>query len=195
VGYAPKDLQFVVGALEPAAADSAGGGVVVVEDLGLPGDEGVDYVVELGQLAGLVQVAVAPEGRQGTLAVVGEVEPVELLQGSPSRAEAGVAAKTRLEAFGVGGAEGVGPAEQRETGPEDLRLEHRGDMASRLAPLQVSAHEREAGGEPAHDVKPVQHMSGVAQVAPHGGPIRLGTVGHDYPHTPAPAGAQAGEEA
>ena len=50
-------------------------------------------VVELGQLAGLVEVAEPSEGLQGALAVLGEVEAVEVLEGVPARFEAGVGVK------------------------------------------------------------------------------------------------------
>ena len=48
------------------------------EDLVGPGDDGVDCVVVLGQLAGLVEVAEPSEGLEGAVVVVGEVEAVEL---------------------------------------------------------------------------------------------------------------------
>ena len=44
------------------------------EDLVGPGDDGVDGVVVLGQLAGLVEVAEPSERLEGAVVVVGEVE-------------------------------------------------------------------------------------------------------------------------
>ena len=58
------------------------------EDLVGPGDDGVDCVVVLGQLAGLVEVAEPSEGLEGAVVVVGEVEAVELLQCLPAGPQA-----------------------------------------------------------------------------------------------------------
>ena len=54
MGGAPQDLEQIVGALDSAVGGSVG--TVPVEDLVGPGDDGVDDVVELGQLAGLIYV-------------------------------------------------------------------------------------------------------------------------------------------
>ena len=60
-----------------------------VEDLVAPVDDGVDDVVELGQLAGGVEVGESVEGFEGTGAVVGLVEPIELLEGVPGVSQPG----------------------------------------------------------------------------------------------------------
>ena len=54
----------------------------------------------LGQLAGLVEVAEPPEGLQGAVVVVGEVEAVELLQGLPAGPQPRVGVEQLVEACG-----------------------------------------------------------------------------------------------
>jgi hypothetical protein len=94
VGGAAEDLQQAVDAFNSAV----GGTVGVVPDQGLvgPGDNGVDDVMELGQPSGLVEVVEPIERVEGSLAVVGEVEPVELLQRPPGRSEPRVAVRVRV---------------------------------------------------------------------------------------------------
>ncbi len=53
--------------------------MVLGQDLVGAGDDGVDDVVELGQLSGFVEVAEPPERFEGAVAVVCEVEAVEFL--------------------------------------------------------------------------------------------------------------------
>ena len=77
MGGASRDLQEVVGPFYSSVAGPAG--VVPVEDLVGPGDEGVDDVVELGKPAGLVEVAEPVEGGKGGIMVVCVVEASELL--------------------------------------------------------------------------------------------------------------------
>jgi len=113
--------------------------VVPVEDLVGPFDEGVHDVVELWELAGLVEVAEAVEGLQGALVVVGVVEASELLEGLPGGFESRVCVEDRVEAGPVCAGEGVGPFEQGEAGFEHLRVE-RWFGAPGLAALDVSAH-------------------------------------------------------
>ena len=50
--------------------------------------------MELGQVAGLVEVAEPPEGVEGCVVVAGGVEAVELLQGLPAGLEAGCASNS-----------------------------------------------------------------------------------------------------
>ena len=89
VGGAPQHLEQVVGSLDSAVGGPVG--VVPVEDLVGPGDDGVDCVVVLGQLAGLVEVTEPSQRLEGTVVVVGEVErPWSLLQGLPAGPQAGV---------------------------------------------------------------------------------------------------------
>ena len=82
VGGASEHLEQVVGSFDSAVGGSVG--VVPVEDLVGPGDDGVDCVVVLGQLASLVEVTEPSEGLEGAVVVVGEVEAVELLQCLPA---------------------------------------------------------------------------------------------------------------
>ena len=77
MGGAPQDLQEVVCALDASVGGPVG--VVPGEDLVGAGDDGVDDVVELGQLCGLVEVLEPPEGFEGAVVVCGGVEAVELL--------------------------------------------------------------------------------------------------------------------
>jgi hypothetical protein len=76
-------------------------GVVPAKYFVGPCDDGVDYGVELGDLAGGVEVAEPVEGLEGALFVVGEVEAVEFLEGSPAGAEAGVFFEEPIETRGV----------------------------------------------------------------------------------------------
>ncbi len=82
VGGAPQHLEQVVRALDASVAGPSG--TVPGEDLVGPGDDGVDDVVELGQLSGLVEVAEPSERFEGAVVVAGEVEAVELLEGLPA---------------------------------------------------------------------------------------------------------------
>ena len=112
VGGAPEHLEQVVGSFDSAVGGSVG--VVPVEDLVGPGDDGVDCFVVLGQFAGLVEVAEPSEGLEGAVVVVGEVEAVELLQGLPAGPQAGVGVEEGVEAHPVGVGEGVAASQQRE---------------------------------------------------------------------------------
>ena len=51
------------------------------QDLVAPGNDGVDYVVELAKLAGGVEVGEPVESFEGAIVVVGLVEAVEFLEG------------------------------------------------------------------------------------------------------------------
>ena len=64
-------------------------------------------VGELGQLAGLVEVAEPPEGVEGCVVVACGVEAVEFLEGLPPRSEPGERVEEGLEAGHVGVGEGV----------------------------------------------------------------------------------------
>ena len=119
VGGASQDLEQVVGALDSAVGGAVG--VVEGEDLCGPGDDGVDGVVELGQFCGLVEVAESPEGVEGALAVVCEVEAVQFLQGLPAGFEPGVGAQQGVEAGPVCVVELVASAHQQEPGTEHVR--------------------------------------------------------------------------
>ena len=68
------------------------------QDLVAPGNDGVDYVVELAKLAGGVEVSEPVESFAGAIVVVGEVEAVELLEGISAGPQAGVGGEELGEA-------------------------------------------------------------------------------------------------
>ena len=80
------------------------------EDLVGPGDDGVDDVVELGQFAGLVEVAEPVECFEGAVVVVGEVEAVEFLECLPAGPQPRVGVEEGVEAGPVCVGEGVASA-------------------------------------------------------------------------------------
>ena len=133
------------GALD--ASDGDPPAVVPGQDLVGPCDEGVDYVVELGQLAGFVEVTEPPEGLQGTGAVVGEAEAIEFLEGLPAGVETRVSLEEGVEAGPVCVGVGVASTQQQEPGTEHLGVEGGLDAVG-LAVLDVSAHRGEPRREP-----------------------------------------------
>ena len=170
VGGAPQHLEQVVGSFDSGVGGPVG--VVPVEDLVGPGDDGVDCVVVLGQLAGLVEVAEPSEGLEGAVVVVGEVEAaVELLQCLPAGPQAGVGVEEGVEAHPVGVGEGVASAQQLEPGPEHFGVE--GGLGAFRPALDVAADLGEARREPSDDMEAVQHMAGRAQVGVDGGLVGL----------------------
>ena len=175
VGGAPEHLEQVVGSFDSAVGGSVG--VVPVEDLVGPGDDGVDCVVVLGQLAGLVEVAEPSEGLEGAVVVVGEVEAVELLQCLPAGPQPRVGVEEGVEAHPVGVGEGVAASQQREPGPEHFGVE--GGLGAFRAALDVAADRGEPRREPSDDTEAVQHVAGVAQVGVDGGLVGLGAVADD----------------
>ncbi len=160
VGDASEDLELVVGALEATFRNPPGGRLVEGEDLVRPGQEGVDDGTELGDLAGGVEIGESVEGFEGAVAVVGGVEPVELLEGLPHHPDAGVAVE-QVDQPSVGLA--LGAAEQSEAGSEQIGIEREPDLATGFAALSVAAHEREPGREPAGDMEPVRTWVGPAR--------------------------------
>ncbi len=74
---AAEDLEEVVGSFNAAVGGSAG--VVPGEDLVAPGNDGVDDVMELWELAGDVEVGEPVERFERSVVVIGEVEAVEFL--------------------------------------------------------------------------------------------------------------------
>ena len=142
------------------------------EDFVFPGADGVHDSAELGDLAGGVEGGEAPQGGEGGLVVLGEVEAVELGEGVPGGPQAGMPSEELLEAFGFVGGEPVGAAEENEPGSEHFRVEHRGVAVA--SALGAAAHGVEAGGEPADNVEPAQDVAGVGQPSVDGFPIRGG---------------------
>ena len=57
------------------------------------GEQRVDDLVELGQVAGLVEIGESVEGGEGAGLVVGEVQAVQLAEGVPGVAQPRVASK------------------------------------------------------------------------------------------------------
>ena len=150
-----------------------------------PGDDGVDGVVVLGQLAGLVEVAEPSQGLEGAVVVVGEVEAVEFLQGLPAGPQAGVGVEQLVEAGPVGVGEGVTASQQREPGPEHFGVE--GGLGAFRAALDVAADLGEPGREPSDDMEAVQHMAGGPEVGADGGLVGLGAVADDDLDSLAPS--------
>ncbi len=145
MGDAAEDLEEVVGSFDSAVGWPAG--VVPVEDLVAPGDDGVDDVVKLDELAGGVEVGEPIERLEGAVAVIGEVEAVQILQGPPGHVESRVFGEEFVEAGPVGVVEVIAALQQQEPGPEHSGIE-RGLHTLGLAALQVPAHCGEAFGEP-----------------------------------------------
>ena len=72
-------MEEVVGSFDSAVGGPAR--TVPGQDLVAPGNDGVDYVVELAKFAGGVEVGEPVESFEGAIVVVGLVEAVELLEG------------------------------------------------------------------------------------------------------------------
>ena len=96
VGGSSEDLEEIICSFDSAVAGVVG--VVPGEDLVGPGDDGVDDVVELGQFAGLVEVAEPVECFEGAVVVVGEVEAVEFLECLPAGPQPRVGVEEGVEA-------------------------------------------------------------------------------------------------
>ena len=145
------------------------------------GEQRVDDAMELGQVAGLVEIGEPVEGGEGAGLVVGEVQAVQLAERVPGVAQPRVRLEDGFELGALGVVEAVGAAQQQEPGPEHVGVERRREPFG-LAALHVAAHRGEPGGEPADDVETVQHVRGVTQVAVDGRPVWLRAVGNDDPH-------------
>ena len=63
----------------------------------------------------------------------------------------------------VGSAEMVGPAQEGEAGPEQIRFERWGTPVG-VAALYLASYQSEALSEPADNVEPVEHMASSWQV-------------------------------
>ena len=137
---------------------------MVGQDLFSPCDDGVHDLVVFGYLAGGVEISEPSERLVGLVRVVGFVELVELLKRAFSRgAETGMSVEQSVEVRLVGLAEMVGPAQEGEAGSEQVRFERWGTPVG-VAALELSSYEGEALGEPAGDVKAVEHMAGTGKV-------------------------------
>ncbi len=111
----------VVGAFGAAVAGPPG--VVPVEDLVVPCEEGVNGAAELGCLAGAVDVGEPVEGFEGAFGVPREIELVQLAERVPGCFEPGVGLEEGVEAFAFCAVEGVGSAHEQESGPEHCGVE------------------------------------------------------------------------
>ena len=112
-----------------------------------PRNDGVDDVVELGYVAGGVEVAEPVEGFKGAVVVLGEVEAVEFLEGLPAGFEAGVSLEEFVETGLLCGGEGVASAQQREPGSEHFWVVGGFDAVG-LSALDIAAHRTEPSLEP-----------------------------------------------
>ena len=65
-----------------------------------------------------------------------------------------------VEVLLVGFGEMIGPAQEGEAGPEQVRFERWGPPVG-VAALYLASYQGEALGEPADDVKAVEHMKSV----------------------------------
>jgi len=147
-----------------------------VEDLVTPGDDRVADAVVLRQFACGVEVGEPVQGLQGAGPVVGQVEAVELLECVPSGFESRVGVEEQVEAGLFVAVGGVGSFEQQKPGPEQFGVEG-GLDAGGLSVLQVTTHQRQGVGEPAHDMEPVQHVAGAAEMDLDGAAVGLRSVG------------------
>ena len=100
MGFAAQDLEQVVGSVDAAVAGPPG--VVPVEYLVVPCEEGVDGVAELGDLPGAVDVREPVERFEGAVAVVGEVQVVQLAERFPRGPQPGVGSEQLVEPFLLG---------------------------------------------------------------------------------------------
>ena len=112
-------------------------GGVVGEDAGHGGDEGVDDLVKLGQVAGGVEVAEPVKSCQGAGFVVGEVQAVQFVGCFPSGAQAGVVLEERVEPSAPGAVEAVGAPQQQEPRPA-ARCRQRRNHQSRPRTLNIA---------------------------------------------------------
>lgn len=96
--------------------------MVVGQELFGPGQDGVDDVVKLGELAGGVEISEPVQGSERAVVVVGLIEAVQVGEGVPRAFEAGMSGEQLVEAFRLLVVEVVGSAQQEEPSPEDLRI-------------------------------------------------------------------------
>ncbi len=131
--------------------------------------------VELGQRVLGVEGVEAIQRRHGSVLVLGQVEPVELLQHGPGLAQLGVSGEESLQAGLLSLLQSVRSAQGQEPGAEHRGLEGRLDPLG-LSPLDAPAHLHQAGREPANDVEAVNNVGGMAQVGSDGGAVGLRAV-------------------
>ena len=89
------------------------------------GEQRVDDAMELGQVAGLVEIGEPVEGGEGAGLVVGEVQAVQLAERVPGVAQPRVRLEDGFELGALGVVEAVGAAQQQEPGPEHVGVERR----------------------------------------------------------------------
>ena len=111
-----------------------------------PGNDGVDDVMELGDVAGGVEVAEPVEGLKSAVVVLSKVETVELLEGVPAGFEPRVSIEELVEVRLLRGGERVASAQQHEAGSEDF-WSYAGLMPSGWRRLDIAAHRGEPGVE------------------------------------------------
>ena len=87
-------------------------------------------------------------------------ELVEVLESVPRGSEAGMSSEQPAEVLLVGFGEVISPAQEGESGSEQVRFEYWGPPVG-VAALYLSAYEGEALGEPADYVEPVEDMASV----------------------------------
>ncbi len=87
----------------------------------------------------------------------------------------------------------VGSIEQQKPGPEQFGAEG-GFDAGGFSALQVTTHQRQSVGEPAHDMEPVQHVAGAAEMDLDGAAVGLRSVGDDDLDAATPFRALLDEE-
>ena len=158
----------------------------------MPGQEGVDGVAELGDLAGGVDVGEAVERCHRAFVVVGEIEAVQFAERVPGCFEPWMGGEQDVKAGLVGGVELVGSAHQQESRPEHVAVES--GLGAFGAALDVAAHRGEPGLEPSDDVEPVQDVAGVAEPRLYRCFVRRRAVGDDDLHRFAPSGPLGGQE-
>ena len=156
------------------------------EDLVAPVDDGVDDGVELTEFAGGVEVGEPVKRFEGAIVVVGEIEAVEFLEGISAGSQLGWVAKSFSRRAWSCSLRWSARCSRAKRALNRSGVECRFD-AGRLAALQISAHQREALGEPANDMEPVQHMAGVTEMGVDGCLVGLRPVRDDHLDAAAPA--------
>ena len=166
---------------------------MVGEDLFSPGDDRVHDVVVFGDLAAVVEIGEVSQRLVGPVEVVGFVDPVELLERLPGGSQAGMSVEEAIQVGLVGFCEMIRSAQERETGPEQVRFICWGPLLGGAA-LYLPEYQGEPFGEPAGHVKPIKHVTSVGKVLGDGSLIGAGTVGDDYLHPSAPVRSLIPEE-
>ena len=125
-----------------------------------PCDDGVHNFAVFGDLARGVEISEPSKRLVGPVEVVGLLDPVELLESVPRGTETWMSIEELVEVRLVGVCEMIGPAQESEACSEQIRLKGWGTPIWVTA-LYLPPREREALGEPADDVEPIQHMASI----------------------------------